>query len=344
MNSHKFLRISVVFTLIFSWIFSGWPRIWQNPRIPPKIQEAWANTTNLVVTSCDVNDIADTGCYNAISADGGTSYALGKGNHIDAPFQTLSAESVTSATLYYDSWGTLSGTWSIYVKDARDGTTICSVVPAPENASETNNSTDCSSITTAQLSNGVWLYVINNDDKGPESVNLDYVRLYVDYNPPAATVSCSTDISSTDFGTWTDTSIKTSSPNASTTMSCSGTSSGCTLYVKDAGSGSNPGLWKSASPTYLISSTDATLSSGADGYGIQTTSTAAGSGGTLGFNSKYNQTGNNVGGLLLTNTTVASSTADVSGREAVVTHKAAISETTLSGDYSDTITYSCLVN
>jgi len=127
-------------------------------------------------------------------------------------------------------------------------------------------------------------------------------------------------------------------------MSCSGTTSGCTLYVKDAGDGSNPGLYKSTSPTYLIASSDATLSAGNDGYGIQATSTAAGSGGTLSFNSKYNKTGNDVGGLTLINTVLASSTVDVTGREAVVTHKAAISETTLTGDYSDTITYECVVN
>ena len=162
--------------------------------------------------------------------------------------------------------------------------------------------------------------------------------------PVAATISCSTNISSTAFGTLSSASISTASPNASTTMSCSGTSSGCTLYVKDAGSGSSPGLWKSASPTYLIASADATLSAGTDGYGIQATSTAAGSGGTLSFNSKYNKTGNDVGGLVLTNTTLASSTVDVSGREAVVTHKAAISSTALSGSYGDTITYECVAN
>jgi hypothetical protein len=161
----------------------------------------------------------------------------------------------------------------------------------------------------------------------------------------AATISCSTDISSTAFGALTTASVFTASPNASTTMSCSGTSSGCTLYVKDAGSGSSPGLYKSAAPTYLITSADATpLSAGAEGYGIQATSTAAGSGGALSFNSKYNKTGNDVGGLTLTDTTLASSTVDVSGREAVVTHKAAISATTLSGSYTDTITYSCFVN
>ena len=158
------------------------------------------------------------------------------------------------------------------------------------------------------------------------------------------TISCSTDNSSTSFSAWTDTSIKTSSPNASTTMSCSGTSSGCALYVKNAGGGGNPGLWKSAAPTYLIASVDAVLSAGVDGYGIQATSTASGSGGTLSFNSKYNQTGNNVGGLTLTNTVLASSTVDVSGREAVVIHKAAVSGVAISGSYSDTITYECTAN
>src|SRR3989344_2675381 len=151
---------------------------------------------------------------------------------------------------------------------------------------------------------------------------------------PSATVSCSTDISSTAFGSMDSSAVYTSSSNASTTMSCSNTSSGCTLYVKDAGSGSNSGLWKSASPTYLITSADTTLSVGVDGYGIQATSTASGSGGTLSFNSSYNKTGNDVGGLTLVNTVLASSTVDVSGREAVATHKAAASSAAISGSYS----------
>jgi len=35
----KYLLLSL---LIAGWIFSGWPRIWNNPPIPPKIQEAHA--------------------------------------------------------------------------------------------------------------------------------------------------------------------------------------------------------------------------------------------------------------------------------------------------------------
>ncbi len=187
----------LIFFLIILWFFSGWPQIWHNPKVPAEIQTAYAATTNLVVTSCDINNVNDSTCYNAISVDGGTSYALTKGGHIDAPFQTLSASSINSATLYYDSWGALSGTWGIYVKDARDGTTICSVDPAPEDGSETSNSTSCS-LTTTQLSNGVWLQVNNADDKGPESINLDYVRLYIDYNP-APSITITTD-SSVAFG------------------------------------------------------------------------------------------------------------------------------------------------
>ena len=36
------LKFSLVLILITGWIFSGWPRIWNNPRIPPEVQEAQA--------------------------------------------------------------------------------------------------------------------------------------------------------------------------------------------------------------------------------------------------------------------------------------------------------------
>ncbi len=163
------------------------------------------------------------------------------------------------------------------------------------------------------------------------------------YRAVVGTVSCSSNISSTDFGTLTDASISTAAPNASTTMSCT-YASGCTLYVKDAGSGSQPGLYKSTSPTYTIVSATATLSAGTDGYGLQATTTAAGSGGTLSINIIYNKTGNNVGGLSLTDVVLASSTAAITDREVVVTHKAAISAIATAGSYSDTITYSCVGN
>jgi hypothetical protein len=42
MNFSKSLKISIIFLIIFIWIFSGFPAIWQNPRVPPEIQKAQA--------------------------------------------------------------------------------------------------------------------------------------------------------------------------------------------------------------------------------------------------------------------------------------------------------------
>jgi hypothetical protein len=129
-------------------------------------------------------------------------------------------------------------------------------------------------------------------------------------------------------------------------MSCSGTSAGCTLYVKDAGNGTNPGLATSSPVAYLIPSPNAsfsastTLVAGTEGYGIQATTTSAG----LTINARYLLTGNDVGGLTLANTTLASSSADITNAQVIVTHKAAIKDLTIAAKYEDTITYECVVN
>lgn len=164
-----------------------------------------------------------------------------------------------------------------------------------------------------------------------------------------AVISCSTNATSTNFGTWTDTSIKTASLNASSTMSCINSAAGCILYVKDAGGGGNPGLWNASSSAIIGSANAAyaatsTLVAGTVGYGIQATSTAAGSGATLTIAAKYLQTGDAVGGLTISNGTLASNSATSSAREVVVTHKAAVASVTPAGSYTDTITYECTVN
>ncbi len=159
-------------------------------------------------------------------------------------------------------------------------------------------------------------------------------------------ISCSTPSGSTAFGTLSSGSIITSSPNATTTMSCANVGGGCTLYVKDAGGAGNPGL-ATTSPAYLIPSPNAafdastTLVIGTEGYGIQAATTTDGSGAQLSVAARYLLTGNNVGGLTITNTTMASTSATTSGRVIDSTHKAAISGTTQAGAYEDTITYEC---
>ena len=191
--------------------------------------------------------------------------------------------------------------------------------------------------------------------------NLETVVIYPQYLTAAtssavtvsatvtATISCSTNGSSTAFGALTDSVVTTASPNASTTMSCSNSSAGCTLFAKDAGGGGNPGLYN-ATTTALIESPNAsfsassTLVAGTEGFGIQATTTAVGTGATLTVAARYLSSGNIVGGLGVTNITLASSNATSSGREVVVTHKAAIAASTPAGTYSDTITYECTAN
>lgn len=167
----------------------------------------------------------------------------------------------------------------------------------------------------------------------------------------AQTVSCASSISSTAFGTLSTGSVSTSTPNASTTLSCN-TGNGCTLSVADAGDSSNPGL-ATTSPAYLIPSpasgfpASSTLVAGTEGYGIHATTTAGGSGGTLSIEARYRwaASGNLAfGGLTLAGKTLASSTAAVNNRQLLIEHGAAISGTTQAGKFEDTITYSCTGN
>ena len=157
------------------------------------------------------------------------------------------------------------------------------------------------------------------------------------------TISCVASTGTTAFGTLTTSAISTSTPDITITMSTN-RAAGCTLKVHDAGNTTNPGLY-STTATYLVTSTTATLSAGTAGYGIQASTNANGSGGTLTINPTYDKTGNDVGGLTIANTDISSSTQPIVSRETVVKHKAAISGLTKAAtDYVDTLTYSCTGN
>ena len=165
------------------------------------------------------------------------------------------------------------------------------------------------------------------------------------------TITCDSSPGSTAFGTLSSTATSTASPNASTTMACTNSGGGCTLYVKDAGNTASSGL-ATSDPAYLIPSPNAaadastTLAAGTEGYGIQATSTAAGgSGNLLPVELRYAVTDNDVGGLVVGSETqaLASANSTTTGREVLITHIAAISDATPGALYEDTITYSCLV-
>jgi len=150
----------------------------------------------------------------------------------------------------------------------------------------------------------------------------------------APTITCSLSATSTSFSNLSPSAVSTSSPDITITITSSG---GFQINVKDAGNGTNPGLYKSTTPIYLVTSTDATLSAGYDGYGIQATTTNT----SIAINSKYNKSGNNVGGFSLTDVVLATSSVAVSSSTINVKHKASISAVAPIGNYQDTITYTC---
>ena len=157
----------------------------------------------------------------------------------------------------------------------------------------------------------------------------------------ASTVTCTPDGSTAALGTLSPGSVTTASPAITVTNSCN-SGGGCTIYVNDIGSGVSPGLYASAATTTpLIGSATATLSAGTEGYGIQATTTGAGTGSALTLSGTYNKSGSDVGGLLLATTQIASASAPFASKVITVNTLAAISGLTKAGNYADTITYSC---
>jgi len=150
----------------------------------------------------------------------------------------------------------------------------------------------------------------------------------------ALAVTCTLSATSTSFSALSPLAVSTSSPDITITITSGG---GFQINVKDAGNGTSPGLYKSTSPTYLIQSQNATLSAGIDGYGIQATTTNS----SISINPEYNKSGNNVGGLSLTDVVLATSSVAVSSATINIKHKASVSVLAPPGDYQDTIIYTC---
>ena len=163
----------------------------------------------------------------------------------------------------------------------------------------------------------------------------DQVSLTASVDP---SISFSLSATSSAFSALSVGSVTTSSPDITLTV---GTNSpnGYTISVRDVGNTTNPGLYNSVA-TYLIGSSNAAyddndlLEIGQEGYGIQASSAGA----TIA--ARYDQTGNNVGGLEITATTLASyATKMVANQTITITHKAAIAAFTSAGNYADTLTY-----
>lgn len=112
--------------------------------------------------------------------------------------------------------------------------------------------------------------------------------------------------------------------------------SGYQVYVSDQGNGSNGGLYNGSGS--LILSADMTLTAGVAGYGAQANSA------TAYVDPKYDLFGNTIGGLGTSSSPLFSNTMGVTGESTTVLFKAAMSPTTIAGEYSDIVYYTVTPN
>ena len=217
----KIIKSFFVFLIMLVWVFSGWPRIWQNPSIPPKIQEAQANTTGEVYPTLGEsvreppwsNEVWLTP-ENIYTDDGNTANVLGK--NFDDPDQTrvlkatgfgFSAipdnSTIQGVIVRVNSWyrsGQGSGSMDLLqlldTSKAKVGTNQCAT-PVALSTDDTTIITKGSSgdlwgnaLTAAWVKNanfgvaiGILATAANAD------VDVDYVTIEIYYTPPAVSVT-----------------------------------------------------------------------------------------------------------------------------------------------------------
>jgi len=140
------------------------------------------------------------------------------------------------------------------------------------------------------------------------------------------------------LGAMTTGAVATASPDITLTIGTNA-ASGYVVTVQDQGNGTTGGLYNNAA-TYNIASSSATLTAGAEGYGIQPSSATA----TL--TAPYSGlAGNGVGQLQRTAQSMATYTGPTAANHTVtVKTMAAISGSSKAGSYADTLTYIATAN
>ena len=233
----KIFRSFLIFLMVAVWIFSGWPRIWQNPQFPPKIQKVLANTTGEVyptlgesVSEAPWSDNAWTTPTNIYSDDGNTANITSPTFDTDDQTYVLKAtgfdfsaipdnSTINGVTVRLNAWyrsGQGSGSVDLCqlldTAKAKVGTNQCATAVAL-------TTTDTIIITKGSASDlwgnaltaawvkdanfgvaiGILATAINAD------VDVDYVTIEIDYTPPAAQIT---------LGTGTDPASATVAPES----------------------------------------------------------------------------------------------------------------------------------
>lgn len=185
MNSRfkKTLKTVFVFTLIFSWIFSGWPQVLD---FPQKIQKAQATTLSLYVNSLDIAAWTTAGVSPYLDVqDQPTNYIYSVKRNTDSGNYGFTDTAVTgtinSVTLYIYAYGVASTDFTAFLS----GT---STDLGPSTSWGWVNVDVSAILTTWDAINAATIYFDKSNTTNNAGVDTAY--LYVDYNaPPTLSIS-----------------------------------------------------------------------------------------------------------------------------------------------------------
>ncbi|MFA6397746.1 MAG: chitobiase/beta-hexosaminidase C-terminal domain-containing protein [Candidatus Paceibacterota bacterium] len=211
----KIVKISqflLVFTIIFSWIFSGWPQLFN---FPPKAQEAQALTNPQYASSYSVDGtLGEWSNQTYVYSDDGTNFATRVGTVKNTWYGDLfgfdlsgipdnsTINSVTITAEWKNSGNDTSGP-VLYLGAQSGGAEVGTATSdtSGQNTFEVVTKVP-TGLTTADLkatgANGFWAILrFRRTDNTAHTASVDYVKVVVDYTPPAVDTPTFTDSTGT---------------------------------------------------------------------------------------------------------------------------------------------------
>ena len=204
------LRRVFIFLLIFAWLFSGWPRIWQNPRIPPRIEQVWAQTIIDVLPNAKHANDTTGDTLSGITGDDATEnpdtttavntsdniYTVDKGDVMQLDtFDVASipdGSTISAAVLHlqYGAENGYNGTNPVRY-DNGGGLTTTGITPSDITGWSADLTFDlyAAGVDTKAETQNVDIEFTSNDGAGPDAIHFDYVWITITYTPPSGTLT-----------------------------------------------------------------------------------------------------------------------------------------------------------
>jgi len=205
------LKKLLIFTVMLAWLLSGWPQIWNNPRIPPEIREARAADTGAkaagTATSSDWTGWTTTNL--STDDDSKTTYSsvgdpegLLAGFTFGVPTNAQSIDGVLVQIVARESNPTVNGYLSTYLS-WDDGTSYTSARRSPDTGELPTIDTPYSeggvadtwghSWTIDEINGHFKVKVIGHNERSGKNIEIDQIIVTVYYTPPAVSISMNTD-------------------------------------------------------------------------------------------------------------------------------------------------------